>query len=150
MQRLGGSGQPVSDEPILISKNFSLFTGVDVPLSTDELVGVRAQVLPVVDDDSLFTATLGSKQRQDALWETVGKNAALNLRQFDVNVLSETDLIKTSESIDFTIRFPVHQLDKPVNQWFYNFHLKDFKRALQYIDQNCTPVKLVELINKDS
>ena len=136
-------------DPILISKNFSLFTGVDVPLAADELVGVRAQVLPTVDDASLFTATLGGKQKQDAVWETVGEDAAVNLRQFDVNVLSETNLIKTSESIDFTIRFPVFQLKKPVNQWIYNFNLKDFKRALTYIDENCTPVKLVDLINRN-
>ena len=135
-------------DPVLISKNYSLFTGVDVPLAADERVGVQARALPAVDDNSLFTPALGGKQAAEATWETLGGNTKLNLKQFDVTLLDESDLIETSESIDFTIRFPVFQVKKPVNQWSYSFDLKDFKRAQQYIDQNCTPVRLVELINR--
>lgn len=135
--------------PVLISKNYSLFTGVDLPLTTDERVGIQARAFPAVDTDSLFTPTLGGNQAAEASWDTLGENAVLNLKQFDVNLLGESGLIETSESIDFTIRFPVFQVEKPVNQWNYSFDLKDFRRAQQYIDQNCTPVRLVELINRN-
>ena len=135
------------NDPILISKNYSLFTGVDVPLAIDERVGVQAQALGNIDENSLFKPTLGDDPVLKVMRETVGEGSALNLRQFDVNILSEPDLIETSDSIDFTVRFPVFQLEKPVSQWFYNFDLKDFKKAYRYIEENCTPVKLVDLIN---
>ena len=133
-------------DPVLISKNYSLFTGVDLPLAADERVGIQARALPAVDAGSLFTPTLGGEQASEASWDTLGENAVLNLKQFDVNLLGESGLIEGSESIDFTIRFPVFQVKKPVNQWSYSFDLKDFRRAQRYIDQNCTPVKLVDLI----
>ncbi len=135
-------------DPILISKNYSLFTGVDLPLDADERLGIQAQALQAVDDDSLFTPTLGDGDRLRKMWETVAEGSAINLKQFDVNVLKQTDLIEASESIDITIRFPVFQLEKPVSQWSYNFDLKDFKQAIQHIDENCTPVKFMELIEQ--
>ena len=144
-----GQSAVSAKDPVLISKNYSLFTGVDEPLAPDERVGIQARALPAVDVKSLFAPTFGGKQAAEATWQTLGGNAALNLKQFDINLLGETDLIETSESIDFTIRFPVFQVKKPVNQWNYSFDLKDFKRAQQYIDQNCTPVRLVELINRN-
>jgi len=140
---------PGVNDPFLISKNYSLFTGVDMPLAANERVGIRARALQSVDDDSLFTPTLGGKQSDASSWDTLGENSAINLRQLDVNLVDERDLIEGSESIDFTIRFPVFQVKKPVRQWSYHFELKDFKRARQYIDQNCTPVRLVELINRN-
>ena len=59
-----------------------------------------------------------------------------------------TNVINSAESIDIMIRFPVFQLEKPVSQWSYNFNLKDFKRAVQHAEENCTPVKFMELIKQ--
>lgn len=132
--------------PMLVSRNYSLFTGVDVPLAADERIGIHARALRRIDAESLFTSTLGSESSQQEKWETLGQGTALNLKQIDINLLHEGDLIEVSESIDVTIRFPVYQVEKPVQQWRYNFDLRDFRRAQQYIDQNCTAVKLVELI----
>jgi len=136
-------------DPILISKNYNLFTGVDLPLAVDERVGIQAEALQTVDEESLFTATLGDGDTLKKIWGTQGEGSAINLKQFNVNVLNETDLIETSESIDIVVRFPIFQLKKPVSQWSYNFHLKDFKQAIQHIDENCTPIKFMELINQN-
>ena len=114
----------------------------------DRSAGVTDPIL-VSKNYSLFTPTLGGDLVRKDLQETVGEGSTLNLKQFDVGILSETDLIETSESIDFTVRFPVFQLEKPVSEWFYNFNLKDFKKALHHIEENCTPVKLVELISQE-
>ena len=135
-------------DPILISKNYSLFTDVDLPLNADERVGIQAQALQAVDDDTLFTPSLGKGETHKGMWETVGDGSAINLKQFNVNFLNETDIIGTSESIDINVRFPVFQLEKPVYQWSYNFNLKDFKQAIQHTDENCTPLKLMELVNQ--
>ena len=143
-----GDAEIDENRPILISKNFSLFTGVDLPLASDERIGIQTEALQLVDDDSLFTPMLGGKDTLKQQWETVGENSAINLKQFHVNVLSETDLIETSESIDIVARFPVFQLEKPVSRWSYNFSLKDFKQAIRHIDQNCTPIKFMELIKQ--
>jgi hypothetical protein len=137
-------------DPILVSKNYSLFTGVDLPLAADERLGIQAEALQIVDDESLFTATLGDGDTLKKFWGIQGEGSAINLKQFNVNVLNETDLIETSESIDIVARFPIFQLKKPVSQWSYNFPLKDFKQAIQYIDENCTPIKFMELINQKS
>ena len=143
-----GDGTIDAKSPVLISKNYSLFTGVDLPLGADERVGIQAQALQAVDDDSLFTPTLGDRDTLKKLWETVSDGSAINLKQFNVNVLQDTDLIETSESTDIIVRFPVFQVEKPVSQWSYNFNLKDFKQAIQHIDENCTSVKLIELIKQ--
>ena len=134
--------------PVLISKNYSLFTGVDLPLAADERVGIQAEALQAVDVDSLFSPTLGGKDTLKKTWETLGEDSALNLKQFNVNVLQETDLIETSESVDIIARFPVFQVEKPVSQWIYNFNLKDFKQAIHHIDENCTPVKFRQIIEQ--
>ncbi|MCP4878039.1 MAG: hypothetical protein GY896_21500 [Gammaproteobacteria bacterium] len=141
---------PVVDTrgPVLISKNYSLFTGVDLPLGANERVGIQAEALQAIDDDSLFSPALGNGESQKSMWETMVPGSAINLKQLNVNVLQDTDLIKTSESIDIIARFPVLQVKKPVSQWSYNFNLKDFKQAIQHIDENCTPVKLLELIKQ--
>lgn len=134
--------------PILISKNYSLFTGVDLPLAVDERVGIQAEALQTVDVDSLFSPSLGGKDTLKKTWETLGEDSALNLKQFNVNVLQESDLIETSESLDIIARFPVFQVEKPVSQWIYNFNLKDFKQAIHHIDENCTPLKFKEIIEQ--
>jgi len=135
--------------PVLISKNYSLFTGVDLALAADERLGIRAQALHSVDDASLFTASLGSKQAPAQMWEAGPPGSVSNLRQFDISLLGENDSIESFDSIDIQVRFPVFQQDKPVNQWIYNFDLKDFRRAHRYIDDNCTPVRLGELLDSN-
>lgn len=136
--------------PVLISKNYSLFTGVDLPLAADERMGIQAEALQAVDVDSLFSSSLGGKDTLRKTWETLGQDSALNLKQFNINVLQETDLIETSESVDIIARFPVFQVEKPVSQWIYNFNLKDFKQAIQYIDENCTPLKFRKIIEQQT
>lgn len=138
------------EAPVLISQNYSLFTGVDLALAADERVGIQAQALQTIDDDSLFTSTLGKKDIHRNLWENLSAGSATNLKQLDVNLLNQSDVLKTAENMDIVIRFPVFQLVKPVYQWSYNFNLKDFKQAVQHIDENCTPVRFMELINQAS
>jgi len=133
--------------PDLIARNYSLFTGVDLPLSDEERLGIQVQALQTVDDSSLFTATLGNSKVLTTKWETLDEGSAINLNQFDINVLNETDLIKTSESIEIAARFPIFQMEKPVTQWRYHFNLKDFKRAIQHVDENCTAARFKAIIN---
>jgi hypothetical protein len=134
--------------PILISRNYSLFTGVDLSLTVDELVGIQAKTLQTVDEDSLFTPTLGDKNIHKKIWGNVGEGVALNLKQLNVNAITEGDVIKSAENMDIVIRFPIFQVEKPVQQWSYNFNLKDFKQAVEHADENCTPTKFMELINQ--
>ncbi|MCP4392048.1 MAG: hypothetical protein GY802_27395 [Gammaproteobacteria bacterium] len=147
MLHKSGKNDPVVDakQPFLISRNFSLFTGVELSLAAGERVGIQAQALQAVDDKSLFTPTLGKDDTHKGIWETVGEGAAINLKQLNVNVLNETNLIQTSESIDIIVRFPVFQMKQPVSQWSYNFNLRDFKQAIRHIDENCTSARLMEL-----
>jgi len=135
-------------DPFLISKNYSLYTGVDLRLAADERMGIQAEALQTVDEASLFTASLGGEDTLKTVWETQGEGSTINLKQFNVDVLNGTDLIETSESIDIVARFPIFQLKKPVSQWSYNFRLEDFKQAIQHVDENCTRIKFLELINQ--
>ena len=123
---------------------------VDLPLAADERVGIQARALRAIDDASLFSASLGAAAPQAQMGETVVEGAVANLKQFDVNVFSDTDFIQSSESIDIMVRFPVFQLQRPVSQWLYNFNLRDFKRAHRHIEQNCTASRLIELIQLSS
>ena len=134
--------------PILISRNYSLFTGVDLSLTANERVGIQAQTLQTVNEDSLFTPTLGEKNIHKKTWGNMGEGVAINLKQLNVNVLTEGDVIKTAENLDIIVRFPIFQLEKPVQQWSYNFNLKDFKQAVRHADENCTTAKFMELINQ--
>ena len=134
--------------PMLISKNYSLFTGVDLTLAADERVGIQIKALQTIEDESLFSPTLGARDIHKEVWESVGDGSAENLKQLNVNVLKETDVIESAESIDIIVRFPVFQLQKPVNQWSYNFKLKDFKQAVRHADENCTPEKFMTQIGK--
>jgi hypothetical protein len=134
--------------PILISRNYSLFTGVDLSLTTSERVGIHAQTLQTVDEDSLFTPSLGEKNIHRKVWDNVGEGVSLNLKQLNLDVLTEGNVIKSAENMDIIIRFPIFQVKKPVQQWSYNFNLKDFNRAVQHADENCTTAKFIELINQ--
>ena len=135
-------------DPVLISKNYSLFTGVDLTLADNEKVSIHAEALQVVDEASLFSPTFGNGDAHKKTWATLGGNSAVSLKQFDVNLLNGSNFIETSESVDIVARFPVFQTKKPVSQWSYNFDLKDFKHAIRHIDENCTPIKLMELMQQ--
>jgi len=150
MQYRSGKNDVAVDarQPFLISRNYSLFTGVDLSLAADERVGIQAQALQAVDDESLFTPALGKGDTQKGMWQTVGEGSAINLKQLNVNVLNQSDLIEAAESIDIVVRFPVFQLKKAVSQWSYNFMLKDFKKAIQHIDENCTSARLLQFDNQ--
>ncbi len=132
----------------LISRNYSLYTGVDLSLATGERIGIQVEALLVVDDNSLFTPMLGNRNMLKQQWETVGDSSRINLNQINVNVLNESNIIETSESIEIIARFPVFQLEKPVSQWSYSFNLKDFKKAIQHIDKNCKPSGFMSLIEQ--
>lgn len=144
----GAGGGLAANAPVLISKNYSLFTGVNLPLGDDERVGIQVQALRVIDDASLFSDSLGRQQTQSGAWETLGDGSTVDLRQFNINALQEGKMIETSESVEIKVRFPVFQLEKPVSQWNYNFSLKDFKQAVRLIDDDCTPAKFADLIEK--
>jgi hypothetical protein len=144
------ASDPVREsDPALISKNFSLYSGANIILAANERMGIRVQALLEVDDASLFTASLGIREPQMRLWETTGEGEVVDLRQFAVNILQESDVIATSESLDITVRFPVFQLEKPAREWIYNFDVTDFKQAVRHIDEHCTPESLVDLIKQN-
>ena len=142
------SGKQQSPDPFLISKNYSLFTGVNLPLANDERIGIQALALREVDEGSLFSASLGGADSAQRVWESAADDGVANLRQFDVNLLQETDLLETSEAIDLVVRFPVFQMEKPVSQWSYSFELKDFKQAVRHTDENCKPDTLMQLVDQ--
>lgn len=145
-------GKPADESkiPVLVSRNFSLYTGVDLELAAGERVGIRALALGAVDADSLFTPTLGKPARPQEAWQNLGEGPAVDLHQLDVSLLDDIELAPGIESIDIVIRFPVFQMQQPVNQWSYNFMLEDLRRALQYSDAQCTPARLTTLIGKHS
>ena len=78
----------------------------------------------------------------------MGEGAEVNLKQFNINLVKESDFIQYAESIDINVRFPVFKLEKPVYQWNYSFNLKDFNKAVQYVDENCTQERLRKLVEK--
>ncbi len=145
-----GEATPDAKAPVLISRNYSLFTGVDLLLGVDERLGIQAQALKPVDDASLFTASLGGEETLRGMWEILGEGTQVDLKQFNINLVKESDFIQSAESIDIAVRFPVFQLEKPVYQWHYNFDLKDFNRAVKHVDKNCTPARLRELVKQSS
>ena len=143
-------GEVDATEPVLISKNYGLFTGVDISLAADERAGIQVRALRAVDEAALFSDTLGVPAAQTGTWETVGDGAPLDLKRFNVNLLKENDLIHSSENIEIAIRFPVFQLERPVNQWVYDFALEDFRQAVRRIDEDCAPARLGELVKQNS
>ena len=136
-------------DPILVSKNYSLFTGIDLALSKREGVGIQVQSLQVVDDASVFTATLGARDNVREVQDYLGEGDTINLKQLNLDVLNDTDLLRTSETLDIDLRFPVFQLQQPVQQWHYSFDVKDFKQAVLYTNQYCTADKFIDLMNQE-
>ena len=134
--------------PIVISQNYSLFTGVDLPLGSDERVGIQAQAMQAVDAASLFSPSLGDGDIHQKLWENAAEGQTRNLKQINVNVLQQSDVVRTAESLDIVVRFPVFQLERPVREWSYHFNLKDFKQAVRHTDENCTPDQFMKLIDQ--
>ena len=81
--------------PMLISRNFSLYTDVDLPLDDGERVGIKVRSLEPVDGNSLFSPTLGQEAVQQELWSDLDEGEATNLKQLSVNLLKESDVIET-------------------------------------------------------
>lgn len=133
--------------PMLISKNYSLYSGVDQRLAPKERMGIRVEALRDVDEASLFSASLGSREPLAARWDMPAVAGSGDLRQIDVSLLQQDDIVATSQSVDIVVRFPVFQLEKPVREWFYNFDLRDFRQAVRHIDENCTPARMAELVD---
>ena len=146
----GGSGSVDEKTPMLISRNYSLFTGVDLSLEEGERLGIKIRSMQAVDANSLFTPSLGGDGIQQELWQDLGEGPALNLRQVDVNVLLDGDVVDNAETIEIALRFPIFQLQKSAREWVYNFDLRDFKQAVHHADQNCTAERFEELIDKAS
>ncbi|HKJ50971.1 MAG TPA: hypothetical protein VKB27_05690 [Gammaproteobacteria bacterium] len=144
------SGDSIANVPMLISRNFSLYTGVDLRLAKGERLGIRVRSLPQVDSERLFAPSLGGNDSQQEVWEDVGGGSAIDLVQINVNALLENDFISGADNIDIQLRFPIFQLERPVQQWSYNFDLRDFKRAIEHADENCTPTRLSDLIESNS
>ena len=144
-----GSGQwgSKAETPALTSRNFSLFTGVDLHLSVDQRIGIQVNALPAISESSLFNVSLANVNQQQTKFRTLGEGAALNLKQFDLDLVNDSDLFQTSESIEITARFPVFQMEEPVTEWRYQFDLTGFSRAIRYIDDNCTPSSLNALMD---
>lgn len=134
-------------DPVLVSKNYSLFSGVDLELASHEGVGIQVEAIQVTDDESLFTSTLGNPNNHKVVHDYLGRNASINLRQISLHVLNESDILQTAESVDINIRFPVFQLESPAHQWRYSFNMIDFKQAIKYTDEQCTPDRLMRLVN---
>jgi len=146
----GGSGDSSTSVPMLISRNYSLYTGIEIRLAAGERLGIRVRSLRAVDSESLFTPTLGGGDPQQEVWEDVGDGAAIDLTQVNVNALLENDIVGSADNIDIVLRFPIFQVARPVHQWTYNFKLEDFRRAVEHADENCTPERLADLIEANS
>ena len=143
-------GDSTADTPMLISRNYSLYTGVDLRLAAGQRLGIRVRALQQVDSDSLFAPTLGGDDPQQEVWENVGDGAAIDLLQVNVDALLESDIITIADNIDILLRFPIFQVEQPVQQWSYNFDLGDFNKAVRHADDNCTPKRLAELVEANS
>ena len=134
--------------PMLISRNYSLYTDVDLPLDDGERVGIKVRSLQPVDGNSLFSPTLGKSASQQEFWSNLDEGEATNLKQLSVNLLKESDVIDTAENIDIILRFPIFQVEKTAQQWSYNFNLRDFREAVRHADENCTLETLAALIDR--
>jgi hypothetical protein len=139
-----------AETPMLVSRNYSLFTDVNLSLAAGERLGIKVISSQPVDTASLFTPSLDGGEIRREVWEDVGGGAAIDLRQVNVDALIENDMIGDAESIDIVLRFPIFQLQKPVRQWSYNFRLADFREAVRHADESCTPSRLRELIDLNS
>jgi len=141
-----GGSDSKTGVPMLVSRNYSLYTGVALTLARGERLGIRVRALQPVDSDSLFAPSLGGDDPQQEVWEDVGDGSAIDLVQVNVNALLENDIVRNADNIEIQLRFPIFQVERPVRQWSYNFNLRDFKRAVEHADDNCTPERLADLI----
>lgn len=146
----GKSGDSQASVPMLVSRNYSLYTGVELTLAEGERLGIRVRALQPVDSESLFTPSLGGDDPQQEVWEDVGDGSAVDLVQVNVNALLDNDIVHNADSIDIQLRFPIFQVERPVRQWSYNFDLRDFRQAVEHADENCTPEALTDLIEANS
>lgn len=135
-----------SAAPILVSKYYSLLTNVDLQLNPNESVGIDVHALDIYDNNSLFTPTLGSQQNISFFRDSLEKGQSTNLKRLNLDVLTQKDIMGSAESVYIDIRFPIFQLNKAVNQWSYSFNVLDFKKAIRYIDDNCSHQKIMDLI----
>ena len=133
-----------ADDPILISKNYSLSTGVDVDLTADESVAVQLLALRINDSAKLFSRKLAGSSSMQEMETYVGEGVPLNMARLTLTALNETDFLKSAETVDIDVRFPVFQLEKPVYRWHYTFNLADFGRAIVHVDAYCTLKKFLE------
>ena len=143
-----GAAQSKLNTPMLVSRNYSLFTDVDLPLAQGEQLGIKVRSLQSVDESSLFSATLGAGDTQQEFWANTAEGSRVNLRRLDVNLLKDADVIGNAENIDIIVRFPIFQMEKTAQQWSYNFNLGDFRQAVRHADENCTLETLAELIKQ--
>jgi len=137
-----------SGVPMLISRNYSLYTGVELTLAAGERLGIRVRALQPVDSESLFAPSLGGDDPQQEVWEDVGDGSSIDLMQVNVDSLLESDIVHSADNIEIQLRFPIFQVERPVRQWSYSFDLRDFKRAVEHADANCTPESLARLIDQ--
>lgn len=144
------SDSAAAGAPMLVSRNYSLYTGVGLRLAAGERLGIRVRALQAVDSDSLFAPTLGGDDPQQEVWQDVGGGGTVDLMQVNVDALLESDIIASADNIDILLRFPIFQVEQPVHQWSYNFDLVDFKKAVEHADDNCTPERLAGLIEANS
>ena len=145
-----GSVDSNTNVPMLISRNYSLYTGVDLTLAKGERLGIRVSSLSRVDSDSLFAPSLGGDDPRQEVWEDVGDGSPIDLLQIDINALLENDFLGNADNIDIMLRFPIFQVERPVQQWSYNFDLRDFRRAIEHADDNCTSDRLREFTDRNS
>ena len=144
------SSSLTANNPALTARNFSLYTGVDLLIGEAQQVGIQAKSLQVPGANSLFNVRLDKVVPQQTRWETVGEGNALNLKQFDLGSVIESDLIESSESVEITARFPIFQMEEPANEWRYHFDLVEFKKAVGYIDENCKASAFSDLLGRES
>ena len=81
-----------ADTPMLVSRNYSLFTDVDLPLAAGKRLGIKVRSLQPVDGNSLFSPTLGQQNVQREVWANLGEGS-----MFCRKAMSSTPL-KTSTS----------------------------------------------------
>ena len=146
---LQGSQVIDSKDPVLVSKNFTLFTDVNMTLQASEQVGIQMQLLKLPGADSLFTASLGRTEYNPVINSFVGGERPVKLQRLDLDGLSSEKLLESAEALNIDLRFPAFQLHKPARQWNYSFALADFKRAVQHTEQNCSADKFREILNSN-
>ena len=138
--------QDSKETPLVISKYFSLLTNVDQRLPEDHSVGIDVHTLAAFDSASLFSPSFGTPQQDNNFSDTVKQGSIRNLKRINLDVLSQKDQLKDVESLYLDIRFPVFQLNQPVNQWSYSFNIQEFQKAISHTDEHCSLETILGLI----